>query len=87
MRPVVVIPPRIEETRERIPIARIGEKSMFPKRNQPCREKTLKYGSVMEEMIFPNLVNFAPGIQVIKIEIRQSIVYMIITAERKDNIV
>ena len=40
----------------------------------------------MEVMILPNLVNLAPGIQVIKIDMRQRIVYMIITAERIDKI-
>ena len=34
-------------------------------------EKKLRYGSVIDEMTFPNFVNFAPGIQVMKIEIRQ----------------
>ena len=41
----------------------------------------------MEVMNFPNFVNFAPGIQVMKIAIRQRIVYIIITAESKDKIV
>ena len=37
--PVVAMPPIIDERMERIPIARIGEKSMFPTRNHPLLEK------------------------------------------------
>ena len=72
--PVVAIPPMIEERIERIPIARIGEKSIFPKRNQTFLENKLRYGSVIEEMNFPNFVNLAPGIQVMKIEIKHKTV-------------
>ncbi len=60
---------------------------MFPKRSQPLLEKSLKYGSVMAVINLPNLVNFAPGIQVIKIAIKHKIVYMIIIAESKDKTV
>ena len=60
---------------------------MFPKRSQPYHEKSFKYGSVMAVTNLPNLVNFAPGIQVIKIAIKQKSVYMIIIAESKDKTV
>ena len=70
-----------DESIERIPIARMGEKSMLPKRNQPLLENRFKYGSVILEINLPNFVNFAPGIQVMKIEIKHKTVYIIIIAE------
>ena len=72
--PEEVMPPKIEDSSDSIAIAIIGEKSILPNLSQPLREKKLRYGSVIEEMNLPNLVNFAPGTQLIKIEMRQIIV-------------
>jgi len=68
------IPARIEESRVRSPIEIIGEKSMFPMCIKDMRLKSPRYGSQMEEINLPNLVNLSPGIQDIIISIKQKIV-------------
>ena len=43
------------------PIARIGEKSMFPMRRKPNFLKSPMYGSQIAVITCPNFVNLAPG--------------------------
>jgi hypothetical protein len=85
--PLVVMLPRIDDKSERSASAIIGEKSILPKRSQVIFENSLRYGSVMEVMNLPNLVNLAPGIQVIKIAIIHKMAYIIKSADKKERIV
>ena len=64
IRPVSVIRLKIVVSKERIPIARMGEKSMLPILSLPLFEKRFRYGSQIDERNFPKAVNFAPGNQV-----------------------
>ncbi len=70
--PVEIILPRIELASHKIASASTEEKSRLPKTSLPFFEKILRYGSVIEDRIFPNFVNFAPGNQVITMAAVQS---------------
>lgn len=80
--PVLLMPLKIEDASERIPIDKIGEKSTLPKTKRPFLLKKFKYGSQIFEINLPNVVNFAPGTQDKIIFTTQRIVKITIAADK-----